>query len=247
MPARLHRPRRNLAATPPLHKKAMAVQPPTTPHLDRLRRTKTPPTLLIHSLIFNPPMLFLPPPQTIGSHPSSSINRTPPPYPPSIQWLTSPQSHRTTALQPVLTSTPLLTALSYTHPSLTPSPLPPHLAHTSSLASHLSTRHAHLLSLRHQTQTHLLQLRALEHQWRSKQSLMDEQLEPWSAKSLYQRLIKAEKEGEEISKAMEESWMDGSDGDVEGFLRRYREGRKAVARRREMRERWDEGRVGGWR
>lgn len=73
---------------------------------------------------------------------------------------------------------------------------------------------------------------------------MDEQLEPWAAKSLYLRLVKAEREEEEVGAAVEESW-DGRD--VEGFLRGVREGRRRGAWRREMRGRWDEGRVGGWR
>lgn len=55
---------------------------------------------------------------------------------------------------------------------------------------------------------------------------------------------------------LEESFLDGqvarSDGqaterEVADFLRRYREGRKIAYLRREKKERWDEGRVGGWR
>jgi hypothetical protein len=76
---------------------------------------------------------------------------------------------------------------------------------------------------------------------------MDKQLEPWSAKVLYQRLVKGEREAEEVSRAVESSWMDGGEGELGEMVRRFREGRGVVGRRREGRERWDEGRVGGWR
>lgn len=65
-----------------------------------------------------------------------------------------------------------------------------------------------------------------------------------------------EREGEEWTRALEESFLHDAPGGADGrvgerevgeFLRRYREGRKAVGRRREERARWDEGRVGGWR
>ena len=85
---------------------------------------------------------------------------------------------------------------------------------------------------------------------------MDQELAPWSAKALYQRLKEGEREGEEWCRGLEGSWLDGhGDGpggevgerEVGDFLRGYREGRVRVWRRREGRERWDEGRVGGWR
>lgn len=59
---------------------------------------------------------------------------------------------------------------------------------------------------------------------------------------------------------MEESFLHDSGGgagrdgggrmgerEVQDFVRRYREARKAAFLRRERKERWDEGRVGGWR
>lgn len=82
---------------------------------------------------------------------------------------------------------------------------------------------------------------------------MDRELAPWSAKVLYQRLREAEREGEEWCEGLEESWLEGEgemgmrEREVGEFLRGYREGRVRVWRRREARERWDEGRVGGWR
>jgi hypothetical protein len=50
---------------------------------------------------------------------------------------------------------------------------------------------------------------------------------------------------------MEESFLEGdgmaSDREVGEFLRGYRDGRKVYWKRVEGKERWDEGRVGGWR
>lgn len=86
---------------------------------------------------------------------------------------------------------------------------------------------------------------------------MDRELEPWSAKELYRRLVKGEREAEDVSRGLEESWVEGEgEGDKGGrgterevgeMVKRFREGRVRVARRKEGRERWDEGRVGGWR
>lgn len=80
---------------------------------------------------------------------------------------------------------------------------------------------------------------------------MDGVLEPWSAKVLYQRLREAEREAEEVSRGMEESFLEGDgragEREVGEFVRRWREGRVTAGRRREARQRWDEGRVGGWR
>lgn len=80
---------------------------------------------------------------------------------------------------------------------------------------------------------------------------MDKELAPWSAKVLYRRLREAEREGEEWCEGLEQSWLEGGgevgEREVGEFLRDYREGRVKVCRRREARERWDEGRVGGWR
>ena len=84
---------------------------------------------------------------------------------------------------------------------------------------------------------------------------MDVELRDWSARGLYERLRVREREGEEGDWAEVERWLDGGGGgngvvgerEVEGFLRGWREGRQRGWGRREGRERWDEGRVGGWR
>lgn len=58
----------------------------------------------------------------------------------------------------------------------------------------------------------------------------------------------------QICEALEESFLDGDgNGGVAGerevldWVRRYRDARKVYYARREKKERFDEGRVGGWR
>ena len=163
------------------------------------------------------------------------------------------RSHSTQQLEAFLNSPERMRALAQTHPSLHPeySPLPPLLTQTSQLGSQLSQQYAQLLVLRERTQGHLLHLHALERQWREKQTQLDRDLEPWSPKTLYGRLREAEEEAESLSEGLEKSWLDGDglaeDREVSEFLRGFREGRGKIWRRREVRQRWDEGRVGGWR
>jgi hypothetical protein len=80
---------------------------------------------------------------------------------------------------------------------------------------------------------------------------------------MYQRLVSAISEQENLVRAMQESFLEGEGGDgsdgggggtqkasekeVSEWIRRIREGTTTLERRREMRARWDEGRVGGWR
>lgn len=147
----------------------------------------------------------------------------------------------------------LITALAASHPSLQPQQnlLLPALDRTFDLANRVNQRQSHLLALRQQTQDHLHRSHAMERQWRSKQAQAERELDPWSAKSLYQRLREAERTGEEISTAMEQSWLDehGQVGERElsDWIRGYRDDRARLCMRREFRQRWDEGRVGGWR
>ncbi|CAL8583360.1 hypothetical protein XPA_008984 [Xanthoria parietina] len=219
----------------------------------------------------------LPPPPPTSTHPNFSEPNTPQtqhqpqhshPQPPSLSdpWLPEILLDKPTpTLSHLLATPPLLTSLTHQHPSLHPSPLPPHLHQTSTLAQTLKTKHLHLLRLRQATQSRILHLRQLERQWRQKQAEIDRGLEPWGAKNLYQRLVARERESEEWTAVLEESFLDVIDGGGSGgagaggggmkagerevgeFLRRYREGRRGVGRRREERARWDEGRVGGWR
>jgi hypothetical protein len=80
---------------------------------------------------------------------------------------------------------------------------------------------------------------------------MDRALAPFSPSSLYQRLGQAVQEQEMICRALEESFLEGdgtaTEKEAADWVRRYREAKKLYYSRRERRERWDEGRVGGWR
>lgn len=69
--------------------------------------------------------------------------------------------------------------------------------------------------------------------------------------ALYSRLVGSVREQEDIVKGVEESWLDeggiAETAEVDGFVRRVKEGRRVAFLRRERKGRWDEGRVGGWR
>lgn len=93
----------------------------------------------------------------------------------------------------------------------------------------------------------------MERQWRAKQAEQDEALKDFSPPALYQRLSAAIGEQEALCRGLEESFLEGEGGgqaserEVAEFVRRIREGRTVAYLRREKKERWDEGRVGGWR
>ncbi|KAL8770125.1 MAG: hypothetical protein Q9209_004163, partial [Squamulea sp. 1 TL-2023] len=195
---------------PPPPKSRSPPSPPQPLHLQRHQSSGPP----------------LPPPPPTSTHPNLSQSTTPHQNPqsshpqppsPSETWLPPILLDKpTTTLQSTLQNPPLLTALSSTHPSLTPSPLPPHLHQTASLASTLQSRHRELLHLRQSTQSRLLHLRQLERQWRTKQSEIDRELEPWGAKNLYQRLVAREREGEEWTRGLEESFLHDDGGGMGG-------------------------------
>ena len=71
--------------------------------------------------------------------------------------------------------------------------------------------------------------------------------------ALYQRLSGSVQEQEQLLRGMEESWLEEEQGataserEVGEFVRRVKEARKVGFLRGERKERWDEGRVGGWR
>lgn len=150
------------------------------------------------------------------------------------------------------------------HPSTSApqEPLLAALAENIALAKHLNDLQSRLQALRSTTQTQLLSTNSLERQWRDKQSEMDRALAPFSPSSLYQRLSQGVQEQEMICRALEESFLEGGgsggwDGDRDGdvaserevgdWVRRYRESKKLYYLRKERKDRWDEGRVGGWR
>ncbi|KAH8883970.1 hypothetical protein GQ53DRAFT_752513 [Thozetella sp. PMI_491] len=101
---------------------------------------------------------------------------------------------------------------------------------------------------------------------------MDVALAPFAPASLYQRLAQGVAEQEGVCYALEESFLEtaggpdgsgagagGSSGGDKGgdgvatereateWVKRYREAKKLQYLRQERKERWDEGRVGGWR
>lgn len=141
------------------------------------------------------------------------------------------------------------------HPSLPAStvPLQTLLAQNVELAQQLKALESHLQHQRESTQSRLLSLRALERQWRAKQAEQDAALRDFSPPALYQRLSAAVGEQEALCRSLEESFLEGegdavaSEREVSDFVRRLREGRKIAYLRAERKERWDEGRVGGWR
>jgi hypothetical protein len=98
-------------------------------------------------------------------------------------------------------------------------------------------------------------MHALERQWRQKQVDMDHALARFSPAALYQLLGQSVQEQGLVCQAMEESFLDsdGVDGgetserEAAEWIRRYREAKTQFYLRQERKERWDEGRVGGWR
>ncbi|KAK2593579.1 hypothetical protein QQS21_008708 [Conoideocrella luteorostrata] len=128
------------------------------------------------------------------------------------------------------------------------------LDHNSALATQLVSAASRLSHQRSTTQAQLLSTHALERQWRQKQSDMDHALAPFSPASLYQQLSQGVQEQALVCQAMEESFLEGHGDDVPAlerdvteWVRKYREAKVQYYLRQERKERWDEGRVGGWR
>ena len=122
------------------------------------------------------------------------------------------------------------------------------------LASHVIELESQLSNQRSSVQSQLLSTRALERQWRQKQAQMDHALGPFSPSSLYQRLNQGLQEQEMVCSAIEESFLEGdgsgplsSERGAVDWFRKYRDAKKLQYLRQERKERWDEGRVGGWR
>ena len=138
-----------------------------------------------------------------------------------------------------------------------------------SAATSLTELEAQLSALRSAAQAQLLSAHALERQWRQKQREMDHALGPFSPSELYLRLGRGVREQDEVCRAMEESFVGGNwngggpaggsggsaggsgamadEREVLDWLRRYVDCRRVYYLRLERKNRWDEGRVGGWR
>ncbi|MCJ1311478.1 hypothetical protein MMC25_005150 [Agyrium rufum] len=180
------------------------------------------------------------------------------PPPPRIEeaWLPEALKDKTFAELQALSPTVLeafITAPSTTHPSYPASlsTLQDLLDQNAALAQQALSLSQSVTQQRSQTEAQLLRLHALERQWRQKESTLDNTLQPWSHRALHQRLVASIAEQEEYTRALEESFLEGdgkaSEREVAEFVKRYREGRKLLWLRKERKERWDEGRVGGWR
>ncbi|KAF2120813.1 hypothetical protein BDV96DRAFT_484979 [Lophiotrema nucula] len=202
--------------------------------------------------------------QTYAPNPSQTAQDPVPIPPPEDGWLPDVLKDKTTVdLHHVLRTRELQHAIIHnpetTHPSLPASTakLQALLAQNVQLAESLKALESHLQHQRESTQSRLLSLRALERQWRAKQAEQDAALREFSPPALYQRLSAAVGEQEALCRGLEESFLEGqgsggsdavaSEREVTEFVRRLREGRKIAYLRAERKERWDEGRVGGWR
>jgi hypothetical protein len=154
----------------------------------------------------------------------------------------------------------LLHAPSTAHPSLRASSalLSRALAANAAQAAALRRDEHRLRDARARAQSRLLALRALERAWRGRQREQDAALREFEPPALYQRLVAAGVEQEGVCSAVEEAFLEGKDDggaagrvaterEVAEFVRTFREARVLAYLRRERKERWDEGRVGGWR
>jgi hypothetical protein len=173
--------------------------------------------------------------------------------------------HTIPDLTALLHDSQLLNALSQTHASYDSSLAPlQHLLNTNlALATQLKASEDQLQQLRSSTAQLLLNHTSLQSQWRRKQAEMDDALSPWQPRAMYQRLVASIAEQEALLRAIQESFLEGSSEDgyygggssdgkagekeVTEWIKRLREGATTLEKRREMRTRWDEGRVGGWR
>ncbi|EXJ68301.1 uncharacterized protein A1O5_08916 [Cladophialophora psammophila CBS 110553] len=188
--------------------------------------------------------------------------------PPSIteRWLPPNVSNKPlNELHPLLNKPSLVACLASQHPSYASSliPLERAIQQNVQLAQQVAHLESQLRALRDETAQLLLNHTGVQTQWRRKQSEMDDALAPWGPRQMYQRLVSSTNEQEAVLKAMQESFLEGGNDDdayygganggkasekeVTEWVRRIKEGATILEKRREMRARWDEGRVGGWR
>lgn len=262
-----------ISAPPPPPKPTQSTRPDanrTTIPYQPTNQLSSPPPLPPHPTNNNTYTPHPNQPHQQQSHSQNSNQHTqpthqiPPPHPQDT-WLPPSLPQKSIPdLQHILSTPALLTALAQTHPSYTSSlqPLQSLLSTNVALAQQVSAAEAQLRQLRDQTAQLLLNHTSLQTQWRRKQSEMDDALSPWGPRSMYQRLVSSISEQEAVLKAMHDSFMEGSteedpyyggtggkasEKEVTEWVRRIREGTTVLEKRREMRARWDEGRVGGWR
>ncbi|KAI6807963.1 hypothetical protein KC367_g4372 [Hortaea werneckii] len=173
-------------------------------------------------------------------------------------WLPETLKEKNTAdlhalLQDPSLQAALLDAPETQHPAVPAShqALRPLIESNVQLATSLLELETRLAQQREAVQSRLLALRALEQQHRTKLAETEDALSGFSPMALYQRLSGSVQEQDQLLRSLEESWLDeggvASERELTDFVRRVREGRKVGFLRRERKERWDEGRVGGWR
>ncbi|KAH0498758.1 hypothetical protein TgHK011_005996 [Trichoderma gracile] len=182
---------------------------------------------------------------------------------PGDQWLPQVvQDKSKQDIADILSSPSLLNALTNAPQTIHPSLRASHAALSSALSSNIDLAarlvdaEARLSRQRSATQAQLLSMHALERQWRQRQTDMDTALARFSPAALYQLLAQSVQEQGAVCQALEESFLEETTdgrGETTGereaadWIRRYREAKVQFYLRQERKERWDEGRVGGWR
>jgi len=140
-----------------------------------------------------------------------------------------------------------------THPAIPASQqaLRPLIESNIHLSTSLLDLEGRLNRQREETQSRLLALRALEQQHRSKLAETENALSSFSPMALYQRLSASVQEQDQLLRGIEDSWVEeggvASEREVADFVKSVKDAKKMAFLRRERKERWDEGRVGGWR
>jgi hypothetical protein len=204
----------------------------------------------------------LPPPPTaqpslnssdaFASQPQNQIPLPAPGWLPSIVHDLSTDDLRRLLENPDLQAA-LLNDYENTHPSIPASQdsLRQILDSNLQMASSLQQVESRLQHQRAQTQSRLISLRALEQQHKSKIVETEDTLKGFSPMALYQRLSASAQEQDALVKGIQDSFLDDGglapDRDVQDFVRRLREAKRVAFLRNQRKERWDEGRVGGWR
>ena len=125
-----------------------------------------------------------------------------------------------------------------------------------SLANSLEQTEAQVLHQRSVVQNHLFALRAQEQQYRAKIAETEAAVREFSPARLYQQLSAGVGEQNTLCTTMADSFLEsGGDGpgqigaagerDISDFVKRIREASGTAFLRKERKERWSEGRVGG--
>ncbi|KAG0636304.1 hypothetical protein HOY80DRAFT_370944 [Tuber brumale] len=214
------------------------------------------------SASYDPNLPPAPPPKPISSAagsrttspmPVGALSAPPPPPPPPTDDGFVPSvllNKSRDDLEHILNSPQLLEALfATTHPTASSADvaLIANLQHNAELAARLAALESKLATARESAERALVETRQLERTWRDREKEMYQALQPFSSPALYSRLVNAVGDAEAVADAMAESFLEEGGRDVGEFVREYRALRKTYHLRKERKERWDEGRVGGWR